>query len=377
MEANPVSATEFNSPKTKNFFTNASGNFIHFHYQYDNFKPAEAVCFFAHGYGGHTDGLNARNMMRYLNEHQVAVFCMDFQGHGYSTGDRAFMISHADMTADLIQFLNVILVDEIETDQTIGNQSGASTSVAASASTAAAAAAAMAASGLPIAVKHFEFGASEVHSKDWILSIRSLPFFMLGQSMGGALLSVCSNTIMDTFGVQYVGTVALAPALAIDRPGWLVVESLRYTMALFNPKGEMTSQKGNNTLDFSNSVRDPAKIAMFEADTWGKPGALGYNRPMRWGTALFFLDLHTHVERTLPSMRFPFLLVHDPEDKVCSIRGSRDMLRLAATAPADKSLVEVPGSLHGLLTNDNDMILGHVLAWVSPRIAAARTKLQG
>jgi len=362
-----VCATEFNNPKTKNYFTNAKGNLIHFHYGYSNTKPAEAVCYFVHGYGGHTNGPVVQTMTKYLNEHKIAVFCMDFQGHGYSTGDRAYMTSYVDLTADLTQFVDLVLSDEEivmlnDSVHSSNTDTGSSTTQAPDRHSPA----------VPADMAHFEFDNTKGYSKEWLLGIRTLPFFMLGQSMGGALLSVCANTIMDKYPDSFLGIAMLAPALTIGKPHWLVIEAMRYTVALLNSKGEMPSQKANNTLDFRNSVKDPSKIAMFEADTWGNPGALGYNRPMRWGTALFFLDLNTHAVKSFSSMRFPFLILHDPEDKVCGVQGSRDMTRLAATALEDKKLVEIPDGLHGLLTNDNDMILNHVLDWVQPRIARVR-----
>lgn len=392
-----VSATEFNNPKTNNYFTNAQGNLIHFHFAYSNYEPAEAVCFFAHGYGGHSNGPVAQEMAKYLNERHIAVFFMDFQGHGYSTGDRAHMTCHTHLTADLIQFIHLILVDEISDHvvvMTAGTEVGVGVKTATNGHHLLLSAAHR--RGVPLATTSFDFtnttiradtnrmnspppdvpdvpdDASVPLSKEWLLRLRTLPFFLMGQSMGGALLNICSNTILDTecFKNTYVGTVTLAPALHINsRPSWVMTEILRYTVAFFYSKGEMpSSQKGNNSLDFSHSVRDPAKIAMFEADTWGNPGAIGYNQPMKWGTALFFLDLHTHATQSFPSMRFPFLILHDPQDKICNIQGSRDMYALAATREEDKKLIEVPDGLHGLLTNQNNMILDHVLDWVRPRM---------
>ena len=46
----------------------------------------------------------------------------------------------------------------------------------------------------------------------------------------------------------------------------------------------------------SATWKDEEHIAFAEMDTWGKPGAVGYNQPMKWGTAASFIDMGIDIQ---------------------------------------------------------------------------------
>ena len=89
------------------------------------------------------------------------------------------------------------------------------------------------------------------------------------------------------------------------------------------------------------TFRHAETIAFTEQDTWGNEGALGWNHGMRWGTALMFLDFAAVIAQTMSKVAYPFLILHDPADKVCNIAGSRRLVAESCTPAEQKQLTEV------------------------------------
>lgn len=87
--------------------------------------------------------------------------------------------------------------------------------------------------------------------------------------------------------------------------------------------------------------KSPDNQAYFEMDTWGKPGALGWNQGMRWGTLLMFLDLGEAIDAIRKDIAYPFMILHDPADQITDICGSRQLIEDSMTNPELKQLIEV------------------------------------
>jgi hypothetical protein len=80
---------------------------------------------------------------------------------------------------------------------------------------------------------------------------------------------------------------------------------------------------------------------MTEADTWGNEGALGWNKGMRWATALMFIEFGAAIRESMSSVAHPFLILHDPGDEICGIEGSRMLMQQSVTPAENKELIEV------------------------------------
>jgi len=85
----------------------------------------------------------------------------------------------------------------------------------------------------------------------------------------------------------------------------------------------------------------PESRAYFEMDTWGRPGALGWNQGMRWGSVLMFLDLGAAIDRIRRDIAYPFMILHDPQDELTDIEGSRQFMKESMTDSEHKELIEV------------------------------------
>ena len=147
--------------------------------------------------------------------------------------------------------------------------------------------------------------------------------------------------------------------------------------------------------------KSPESQAYFEMDTWGKPGALGWNQGMRWGTVLMFLDLGAAIDAIRKDIAYPFMILHDPADELTDIAGSRQLIEESLTDQDHKQLIEVhiciplhllliiplvyfssklnffcqcycvqvPGYLHGILVNETDKVCEYSVNWMNQMLA--------
>jgi hypothetical protein len=107
--------------------------------------------------------------------------------------------------------------------------------------------------------------------------------------------------------------------------------------------------------------QDAAEIARIEAASWGgdergariaagvRADPLRYTQPLRMGTALAAAGFAQRAVDAFAAVRYPFLLLHDPQDTITSAAGSRQLLAAAATPAAEKRLHEAVGQYHDLL----------------------------
>eukprot|EP00811_Abedinium_folium_P004494 NODE_14138_length_1126_cov_4.520521.p6 GENE.NODE_14138_length_1126_cov_4.520521~~NODE_14138_length_1126_cov_4.520521.p6 ORF type:complete len:101 (+),score=25.83 NODE_14138_length_1126_cov_4.520521:561-863(+) len=88
---------------------------------------------------------------------------------------------------------------------------------------------------------------------------------------------------------------------------------------------------------------------------------------MRWATAAAFTRTFDALDSTRKTLHMPFLLFHDPGDKICAFSGSEALMRDAPST--DKTLRLCPGMLHSLLLNEPDMLCSEMLAWMGARLS--------
>ncbi len=84
---------------------------------------------------------------------------------------------------------------------------------------------------------------------------------------------------------------------------------------------------------------------------------------MKYGTGAMFIELGITTRNILPTVSCPFMILHDPEDQVCTIRGSRNLMEQSQTEVCAKSLVELPGGYHVLVATKLEDVCGHIISW--------------
>ena len=104
--------------------------------------------------------------------------------------------------------------------------------------------------------------------------------------------------------------------------------------------------------------------------------ALGFGQAMKWGTAGMFIEMGKVFSEKFKEIDYPFLIIHDPEDKICSIEGSHAMMKNTATADDSKKLIEGHGFLHGILFNYPEVTCQHAIDWVESLVASRSSSSQ-
>jgi acylglycerol lipase len=265
-----------------------------------------------------------------MNARGVVVFGLDMQGHGHSEGERALVLTHSHLVEDLCQFIHHIYEDDL-THENCRMQLGEDINI----------------------------------NIDMLHSLRDLPFFLMGSSMGGAVSMLASLQVCSM--PKFVGCTLLAPFLGNAKlPHWLLVEFLKYTFVYWTPNSHMPSFLSNvsdNTLTWTNEE----DILLAEMDAWGNEGALGFGKGMKWGTANMFLTMGPYIVEKFKDVSYPFFILHDPADEICAIDGSRVMMEKTATSAEDKKLTEVNGFLHGMIYNRPEEVCDLVVEWIRSR----------
>lgn len=234
----------------------------------------------------------------------LAVFAVDLAGHGYSEGERAVISDFEEVITDLVVFAETLF------------QAGEEPATALA--------------GIP---------------PEALAPVRTLPVVVTGISMGGMLaLCVTQRLEQGPLKERLRGAVMLCPALAVDLPPAPVQALLRWLVAPLFGKwqipGFIHKLEVADCLDMTdehmrqiaaNSLRDCA--ARFPGE------GLGWQQNMRWCTASAFSLLFCGMEQRMTQVGFPFLVVHDPADKVCAFSGSERLMQLSPSK--DKKLVSL------------------------------------
>jgi hypothetical protein len=87
---------------------------------------------------------------------------------------------------------------------------------------------------------------------------------------------------------------------------------------------------------------------------------------MKWATGLMFIRMAEALKTEFSSVRCPFVILHDPYDKVANIKGSHEMLEQSLTPPDLKTLVEVADDfIYTVSCAQTFPILSNILTFLS------------
>eukprot|EP00930_Biecheleria_cincta_P024296 TRINITY_DN17397_c0_g2_i3.p1 TRINITY_DN17397_c0_g2~~TRINITY_DN17397_c0_g2_i3.p1 ORF type:complete len:358 (+),score=66.58 TRINITY_DN17397_c0_g2_i3:101-1174(+) len=330
----------WNLPQTDGFFEAPSGNRLHVRATLPVGQAARAVLLYCHGLNGHVNGRwYAGHFIPLIASKGFAVFAVDIMGHGYSEGERSFVEDWDAVFDDLSAFLEALFgVAEPSPDE-----------------------------------EDFNAGVSA----QVLGHIRSLPIFVTGQSMGGMIgmyagLRLQSN---DKLQARFRGAVLGCPSLAVDLPAAPVRFLLRNIVVPLFKSHEMppwVSSSSKSMSSWSYDLANPTMRQQAEMDIRDCaarfPGqALGWQKGMRWGTAAAFSDVFARVEEDMEEIEYPFLLIHDPDDKVCFISGSE---KLVERSPSnDKTLHRMNAhGLHCLPMYATEEYVSRMAEWIYRRL---------
>lgn len=323
--------THYILPPTRHYFTSRRGDRQHVR---SWTPPATAVVgsiLYLHGYAGHVNSPGASEFFCRFRDSGFAVFTFDFQGHGYSPGERCLIRDFDHLLDDVVDFVGLLFGDG------------------------------------PAAGPGFRLGVNA----EFLGAIRTRKHFVYGESMGGALALFAAQRLSTEeleVDSELGGAVVVAPALNVDLPPVAVQVFLRNFVAPVLPSSPMPAMiSKNSNLDMAAIVKDEEQAALRQKDDWGEAkGGLGWKKAMKWGTAAAFSMLYSKLDETIEEMDFPILVLHDPEDSICGYAGSRKLMELSPSD--DKQLIDVPNGLHDISSNEPDLVIAKAVEFFRGRL---------
>ncbi|CAM9895831.1 unnamed protein product, partial [Ectocarpus sp. 13 AM-2016] len=199
--------------------------------------------------------------------------------------------------------------------------------------------------------------------------LQEVPIFVAGESLGGALSILLGLSLHESnhpLLPRFKGQVLLAPAIKGNPPPAMLVAALRHLVVPLVPRWQIPScLESVNRPEMCVLEVDERRHA--NHDVLGYPGGLGWGGNMRFRTGLNLIDLTAEVSRRLEHVKFPFLIMHDPEDCIVRFDSSKELTYRASTphgSPRGRELRSMKGWLHCLLTNCPEIAIQHLQDWV-------------
>jgi alpha-beta hydrolase superfamily lysophospholipase len=251
-------------------------------------EPVAAVVI-VHGIDEHS-GRYAR-LAGDLNRHGYAVYTMDLRGHGRSAGDRVLIRSFDQYLDDV----------EVLLERVAARQPGK-------------------------------------------------PLFLLGHSMGGAIVALLG--ILRPPKVR--GLVLSGPAVVVGGRVFPVLRHLARLASLLWPTLRV-ARMGCRYIS-----RDPAVVEAFRND----PLVFHGRFPVRTGAEI--LRAAKRIHSGMGKLRLPLLILHGTKDFSTDPEGSR--LLAAHAGSADKTLRLYPGLYHEVFSEpEREQVVADLLAWLDAR----------
>ncbi|XP_034962352.1 monoglyceride lipase isoform X1 [Zootoca vivipara] len=184
-----------------------------------------------------------------------------------------------------------------------------------------------------------------------------LPVFLLGHSMGGAIsiLTACERPN------DFSGMVLISP-LVVANP------DVATPIKVFAAKilNLVLPNLSLGSIDPNVVSRNKKEVDSYTTDP------LVYHGGMKVSFVIQLLNAIAKIERSLPKLTLPLLVLHGSPDKLCDIKGS---YLLMDTAPSqDKTLKvydEAYHALHKELPDVTASVLKEIQSWISQKLSAA------
>uniref|UniRef100_A0A671YTF0 Monoglyceride lipase n=1 Tax=Sparus aurata TaxID=8175 RepID=A0A671YTF0_SPAAU len=180
-----------------------------------------------------------------------------------------------------------------------------------------------------------------------------LPVFIVGHSMGGAIsiLTACERP------GDFAGVVLIAPMVQMNPDSATPFKVPHYVHSF----SQLRQLSYSTDISFFLS----RQVEAYDTDE------LNFHGGMRVSFGMQLMGAAARIEREIPSISWPFLLLHGDADKLCDIRGSRMMHENAPSS--DKKLKVYDGGYHALhhdLPEVAESVLKEVTTWITERLPA-------
>lgn len=187
-----------------------------------------------------------------------------------------------------------------------------------------------------------------------------LPVFIVGHSMGGAIsiLTACERP------GDFVGVVLIAPLVQMNPES-----ATPFKVFMAKLLNHMLPSLTMGSIESKWLSRDKRQVEAYDADE------LNYHGGMRVSFGMQLMAAVERMQREIPSISWPFLLLHGDADKLCDIRGSRMMYDNSPST--DKKIKIYEGGYHALhhdLPEVAESVLKELTTWITEHIPAATSQ---
>ncbi|CAF2108226.1 BnaC08g14710D [Brassica napus] len=268
-------------------------------------SPPRGIIFMVHGYGNDISW-TFQSTAIFLAQNGFACFALDIEGHGRSDGVRAYVPSVDLVVDDLISFFDSIKKQP---------------------------------------------------------KYQTLPRFLFGESMGGAISLLVH--FLDPSGFD--GAVLVAPMCKISdkvRPKW-PIDRILITISSLVPTWAIVPTE--DLLEKCIKVEEKKPIA--------KRNPMRYGGKPRLGTVMELLRVTDYLGKKLKDVSVPFLVLHGSADVVTDPEVSRELYESAESE--DKTLKIYEGMMHSMLFGETDenveIVRGDIVGWLNDRCGGDRT----
>ncbi|XP_008282942.1 monoglyceride lipase isoform X1 [Stegastes partitus] len=189
-----------------------------------------------------------------------------------------------------------------------------------------------------------------------------LPVFIVGHSMGGAIsiLTACERPS------DFAGVVLIAPMVQMSPDS-----ATPFKIFLAKILNHMLPSLTLGSIDSKWISRDKKQVEAYDTDE------LNFHGGVRVSFGMQMMGAAARIEREIPSISWPFLLIHGDADKLCDIRGSNMMYENASSS--DKKIKVYEGGYHALhhdLPEVAESVLKDVTGWITERLPATTSQQQ-
>lgn len=177
---------------------------------------------------------------------------------------------------------------------------------------------------------------------------KAIPFFILGHSMGGLLVTdfLLYNQRNDVAGVILSGA-----ALEIGE------EISPFLVKIVSVLGKIAPNLSTQKLDLKLISRDPLEVEKYKNDP------LNYIGGAKAGLALAIMNRINEIKLQFELFDYPVLIMHGSADKITNINGSKELFERARSA--DKTLKIWDGAFHEIFNETNKAeVIKYMTDWI-------------
>lgn len=291
-EENAMTQENTGEQPTTAYIVNEDGSMLYCERWQPDTQP-RALAFISHGMAEHIGYY--REISKELLQHSIYVFAHDHVGHGRSEGIRVYVKSFSEYVRDVFQHIDLIQK------------------------------------------KH-----------------PSLPIFIIGHSMGGAIAIKSAMQRPDFFR----GVILVGPAISVNPE---VATPLKVFLA--KAISRIIPKFPVGFLEYDSITRDKSMLEFIKKDNLRHHGAAN----AKWSAE--FIDTMQEIHNDMASVKWPFLILHGECDKLADISGSKAFHSSASSK--DKELKVYKDAFHNLICEVVELrqeVMHEVCKWIVPRI---------